>query len=132
MHGLGSRLAVAIASRGQDIVGAALFFADTCFGHYHLCGTTSDGQRYKANTQLIVAGAEWARRRGCRWLHLGGGKAQDDSLYQFKSSFGKTTFVYSLVTLVANRARYRELVRLRDVHLPMRPRQEEVFPAYRA
>ena len=132
MQGLGSKLIIAIASRGQDAVDGALFFADARFGHYHLGGTTADGQRYKAHTLVMVSGAEWARRQGCRWFHLGGGRTPDDSLYQFKASFGAVTFRYSFLTMVANRARYDELVNLRNVTSRMAPPDKDFFPEYRA
>jgi sugar O-acyltransferase (sialic acid O-acetyltransferase NeuD family) len=131
-RGLGSKLAVAIASRGTDAVGGALLFADARFGHYHLGGTTADGLNLKAHTLVLVAAAEWARRQGCRWFHLGGGRTSDDSLYQFKNSFGASTFFYSFLTIIASRDRYDELVRLRNGSHEIAPPQEDYFPEYRA
>lgn len=129
---LGRRMAVAIARFGDKVAGAALFFADDLFAHYHLSGTTADGRRLKASSLLLVSGAEWARNRGCRALHLGGGLAANDSLSQFKMSFGGSTHSYSFVTVNANPARYSELVQLRNADMSMVPLRDDFFPEYRA
>ena len=63
--GLGERLAVALARRDGETVGAAIFFADRRFAHYHLSGTTDAGRELKAGTLLVHAGTEWAAQRGC-------------------------------------------------------------------
>jgi serine/alanine adding enzyme len=128
--GLGDRLGVALARRGDEVVGGSLFMADRRFAHYHLSGTTDAGRELKAGTLLVNAGAVWAAERGCELLHLGGGTQGADSLYAFKRSFGGGEFTYSLATLVADPSRYEELV-ARRAKEPEPPRQD-FFPAYRA
>jgi hypothetical protein len=128
--GLGDRLAVALARRDGDVVGAALFLTDRRFAHYHLSGTTDTGRELKAGTLLVHAGAEWAAERGCELLHLGGGTAGADSLFAFKKSFGGGTYTYAFATLVADRKRYEALVARRS-ELP-EPVREDFFPSYRA
>jgi hypothetical protein len=130
--GMGRQMAVAIAMHGEEAVGGALFFAGEHFAHYHLSGTTTSGRSLKANTLILAAGAEWARRRGCELLHLGGGVAQGDSLYQFKKSFGGITFLYSFMTVIANSIRYDELVESRRTHSGMGSLRAGFFPEYRA
>ena len=128
--GLGERIAVALALRGDDVVGGAIFLADRRFAHYHLSGTTEAGRELKAGTLLVHAGAEWARERGCELLHLGGGTSGADSLFAFKKSFGGGTYTYAFATLVGDRGRYDELVARRaEEDEPPRP---GFFPAYRA
>jgi hypothetical protein len=129
-EGLGDRLAVALARRGEEVVGGAIFLADRRFAHYHLSGTTDTGRELKAGTLLVHAGAEWAAERGCELLHLGGGTSGADSLFAFKKSFGGETYTYALATLVADAERYAALVdRRRREAEPPRP---DFFPAYRA
>ena len=132
VKGLGRRMVVAIARLEDTAVGAALFFAGDRFAHYHLSGTTTDGRRLKANTMVLVSGAEWARERGCSALHLGGGIAADDSLFQFKTSFGGITHRYCFVTVIANPVRYLELVQLRLADFTMGISRDGFFPEYRA
>jgi serine/alanine adding enzyme len=128
--GLGEHLGVALALRGDEAVGGALFLADRRFAHYHLSGTTDAGRELKAGTLLVHAGAEWARERGSELLHLGGGNSGTHPLYAFKKSFGGETFTYSFATLVADRERYDALVARRsDEAESPRP---GFFPAYRA
>jgi GNAT superfamily N-acetyltransferase len=128
--GLGDRFAVALARRGDEVVGAAIFLADRRFAHYHLSGTTEAGRELKAGTLLVHAGAEWARDRGCELLHLGGGTSGADSLFAFKKSFGGETYTYAYATLVADRERYDALVARRGEE--DEPPRSGFFPAYRA
>lgn len=130
--GLGDGLGVALALRGDEVTGGALFLADPVgpFAHYHLSGTTGAGRELKAGTLLVHEGAVWAAERGCELLHLGGGTSGADSLYAFKRSFGGDEFAYSFATLVAEPARYEALVARRaEEPEPVRP---DFFPAYRA
>jgi hypothetical protein len=127
---LGERFAVALARRGGDVVGGALFFSDRRFAHYHLSGTTESGRELKAGTLLVHAGAEWAAERGSELLHLGGGTSGADSLFGFKKSFGGETYTYSFASLVALPERYDALVGLRSKE--SEPSRPGFFPAYRA
>jgi GNAT superfamily N-acetyltransferase len=127
---LGDRLGVALALRGGEPVGGALFLEDRRFAHYHLSGTTEAGRELKAGTLLVHAGAEWARDRGCELLHLGGGNSGTHPLFAFKKSFGGVTYTYAFATLVVDREGYDALVARRAEEAePPRP---DFFPAYRA
>lgn len=128
--GLADRLGVALARRGDEVVGGSLFLADRRFAHYHLSGTTEAGRELKAGTLLVHEGADWAAERGCELLHLGGGTSGADSLYAFKRSFGGRELTYSFATCVADPARYEELVARRA--LESEPPRPDFFPAYRA
>jgi hypothetical protein len=129
-EGLGERLGVALARRGDEVVGGSLFMADRRFAHYHLSGATDAGRELKAGTLLVHEGAVWAAGRGCELLHLGGGTSGADSLYDFKRSFGGEEHTYAFATLVADRERYDALVARRaEEPEPSRP---DFFPAYRA
>jgi hypothetical protein len=129
-EGLGERFAVALARRGDEVVGGALFLGDRRFAHYHLSGTTDAGRELKAGTLLVHAGAEWAAERGSELLHLGGGTFGADSLFAFKKSFGGETYTYSFASLVAEPDRYEALVGLRSKE--SEPPRPGFFPAYRA
>lgn len=101
-QGLGNQLAVGLACSGEEAVGGALFMADTEFAHYHLSATTLVGNRLKAATFMINEGAFWARQRGSRSLHLGGGQRDGDSLYRFKESFGGKPARYATLSIVVD------------------------------
>ena len=128
--GLADRLGVALARRGDEVVGGSLFMADRRFAHYHLSGATDAGRELKAGTLLVHEGAVWAAARGCELLHLGGGTSGADSLYDFKRSFGGDEHTYAFATVVGDRERYDALVARRaEEPEPSRP---DFFPAYRA
>ncbi len=131
-EGLADGLGVALALRGDEVVGGSLFLADDRgpFAHYHLSGTTDAGRELKAGTFLVHAGALWAAGRGAQRLHLGGGTGGADSLYAFKRSFGGEELTYEFATLVADPERYESLVARRS-KAPEAPRPD-FFPAYRA
>lgn len=106
---LGPDIGVAIAWHGDRPVGGALFMAGPSFAHYHLSASDDIGHTYKASTLLVVEGAKWARQRGCRRLHLGGGMLPNDSLMRFKQSFGGELHKFAHITIIGNRERYHSM-----------------------
>lgn len=102
-------LSVTIAWHGGLPVGGALFMAGPRYAHYHLSANNEIGNKFKASTFLVVEGARWARERGCRKLHLGGGMQVDDSLMMFKRSFGGDEHQFGHITLIADRGRYESI-----------------------
>jgi hypothetical protein len=106
---LGPDVGVGIAWHGDSAVGGAVFIAGPTYAHYHLSGSDETGHKYKASTLLVVEGAKWARQRGCRVLHLGGGMRLNDSLMDFKGSFGGEHHQFGSVILIADRGRYNSM-----------------------
>jgi serine/alanine adding enzyme len=131
-EGLGDGLGVALAVRSEEVVGGALFLADSVgrWTHYHLSGTTEEGRELKAGTLLVHAGALWSAERGAELLHLGGGTGGVDSLYAFKRSFGGNELTYELASLITDPQRYETLVARRAEE--SEPPDRDFFPAYRA
>jgi hypothetical protein len=126
--GLGKDADIVVVWRDNVPVGSTLMMAGRFAAHMHLTGSNDLGRQFKANTLLTIECTHWARRRGCRWLLVGGGK----NLFFFKRSFGGELFPYSFVTFVADRDHYDRLTAMRrtDASLP-RPRAN-FFPEYRA
>lgn len=102
-------LSVAIGWHSGLPVGGSLFMAGPRYGHYHLSASNELGRKFKVSTLLVVAGAKWARERGCRKLHLGGGILANDSLMMFKRSFGGNAYQFGHLTLIADRDRYQSM-----------------------
>ncbi len=128
--GLGEGIGVALAWHRDEPVGGSIFLADRRCAHYHLSATNEEGRKFKATTLLIREGIEWARRCGCHRLHLGGGVRGDDSLFDFKKSFGGAVYQYSFAGLVTDPCAYEELVAARRA--TAQPLRSDFFPAYRA
>jgi hypothetical protein len=103
--------------------------------HAHLGGTRS---AHLKNSPFLLALYDlvfWAKRRGNRWLHLGGGVGgADDSLMHFKAGFSPGRRRLFAARLVVDPARYRHLVALREQRLGRADalRDTPFFPAYRA
>jgi len=118
---LGDDFAVATAFAGDRPVGSYIFLAGARYAHYHLAGTNDEGRRNGAATLLMMAGCEWARRKGCSLLHLGGSLQPDDSLWQFKRSFHGKAFSYSYITVIANDGQYKSLASNTESPWPYAP-----------
>jgi hypothetical protein len=75
----------------------------------------------------------WAKQRGNRLLHLGGGVGgQNDSLFQFKSGFSRSTCRFTTLRFLTNPVAYRALVRdWEDATQAAADGMREFFPAYR-
>jgi len=106
---LGPDVGIGIAWHDDCPVGGAVFIAGPTYTHYHLSGNNETGRKYKASTLLVVEGAKWARQRGCRVLHMGGGMHVNDSLMNFKRSFGGEHHEFGYVILIADRGRYSSM-----------------------
>lgn len=102
---------------------AAFLLQGRATAYYHLAATTEPPASGFAD-QLIVAGAKLAKNAGFDWLHLGGGlsMAPDDSLLQYKASFGGIKRPVYSVRKVHNREAYDRL---------SGDRLTAFFPAYR-
>jgi hypothetical protein len=127
-----TNLAVVLAWLNDELVGGHLYLAEGPFAHYHLGGTNDLGFKFNASTLLINAGARWAREHGCRFLHLGGGNSNADSLFDFKSSFGGDVYRYYTVDMIADESRYRHLVERRMKYGSPTQVRQDFFPQYRA
>lgn len=74
--------------QGQ-VVSASIFFYNDRYMHYHLSGTLPQHRNLAAANLLLDEAAKWAAGRGIKCLHLGGGVANEDSLYAFKKQFNR-------------------------------------------
>jgi Acetyltransferase (GNAT) domain len=117
---LGQRLGIAFAWQDDRLAGASIFLAGRDWAHYHLACGSEIGMRFKAATLLVVEGARWARARGCKLLHLGGGLQPGDSLESFKRSFGGQLYRYAYLVSIANEERFEQLCRIPNAPWPYR------------
>jgi Acetyltransferase (GNAT) domain len=130
---LPNNVAVALAWLDCKVVGGMLFMADRQFAHYHLGGSNEQGRELGGGTLLMNAGAQWARGRGCKLFHLGGGvRSSDDGLFEYKRSFGGNVYRYHTLEVISDASRYRELVERRLKFEPDRQVRSGFFPQYRA
>lgn len=134
---LGDRLHLCLVERGNDIACAGLFFECDGIVQYHLSGTRSEHFRHAPTTLMLDFVSRWARERGNRQLHLGGGigGSARDSLFEFKAGFSNQRSAFDTIRLVTNPECYRELVEERAKQLCVEPPvllESNYFPAYRS
>jgi len=123
-----------VESEGQPAA-ACIFFECGGIVQAHLGGTKSEFLRKSPFHLLLYSAAEWAKSRGNRYLHIGGGVGgSNDRLLQFKRGFSRLLFPFSTLRLITDEEKYRELtarraqaadVSVEDVYCG------EFFPAYR-
>jgi hypothetical protein len=129
---LRNNMTVALAWLDHKLVGAGLFLASRQFAHYHLSASNDEGRELGAGALLINAGAQWARNRGCKLLHLGGGVSSSDGLFKHKESLGRQVCHYHTLEVISDVSRYRDLVERRLKFEWQRQIQPGFFPQYRA
>jgi hypothetical protein len=102
--------------------------------YYHFGASAEAYFEARANNLLLYDIALWAKARGYRWFHLGGGHVSDDSLFRFKSGFSRSTVMLCSYSKVHDQETYVQLCRLRDAFDQthgIASRDSDFFPAYR-
>jgi hypothetical protein len=130
-EGLGDRLHLCIVEMG-GVIAAAGLFVETCgIVQVHLSGS-DDALSNIAPMKVMLHYVEgWAKARGDRHLHLGGGVGgQNDSLQYFKAGFSPLRHPFSTLRVVVDRQEYRRLVAALDPLLDEDDRSG-FFPLYR-
>lgn len=136
IEGLGDDLLLAEAVDPQgEVLASMLFLRHEGLLHYHLSASTPAGSRSGSNNALIWSVMAYASKRGLTALHLGGGQRANDSLLEFKKSFGGRLLTYGASGVVLDPKAYRTEIAIRADQLGVSPEKVEessFFPAYRA
>lgn len=109
---LGARLhlALVLAPGGATVACAGLFMEEDGTVEYHLSGTDAAFLKAAPSKLLIHQVRNWAKARGNRWFHLGGGVgAQADSLFDFKRGFSRLRSTFSSFRMIVDPEAYAEL-----------------------
>ena len=110
------------------VAAAGLFTEIQGTVQFHLSGTAESYRKQAPSKLMLESAILWAKARGNRILHLGGGLgAREDSLFQFKAGFSRLRSRFQTWRMVGSAARYAEVVRA--VH-PCGT-EDDFFPAYR-
>ncbi len=99
----------AVEDADGEILCASLFTLVDGLLQYHLSGTRPEFVR-RAPTKLLLAEMrEWARERGIRRFHLGGGYGSGrDTLFEFKHRFGGEPLTFRTVSIVHDADKFGE------------------------
>ena len=94
--------------------------------NYHFSGTLIKPGMSPASL-IIWKIIEWAKSKDIRWLNLGGGVSQEDSLFQFKKNFSNLDLPFYIGKRIINKDIYKKLTNLNSNST----QAKEFFPQYR-
>jgi len=124
-----------IARYNSKIISASLFMHYGDYIHYHFSSSDPDYLHLCANNLLIYKVALWAKEKGFKFFHLGGGvDAPEDSLFRFKSGFSNNRSTFFTYNRVYNKSVYEFLCKKKIEHEKQNNIQNiniDYFPIYR-
>jgi hypothetical protein len=128
---LGERLHLCVVEKDGVVAAAGLYAETDGIVEYHLSGTAEESLEVRPMKLLMHFASGWAKDRGNRVLHLGGGVGgADDSLLQFKIGFSPLRTSFATLRVVIDEPEYTRLVAARGPHLDPGARTS-FFPQYR-
>lgn len=133
---LGDKVHLGIVEQEGEIASACLFFESCGIVQAHLGGTRSEFLKQSPFNLLLHQMRLWAKARGNKYLHIGGGVGgKKDNLYTFKSGFSKQRHEFFTLRSIVDTERYNDLLhsRANAIHKSVEELLEsQFFPAYRA
>lgn len=129
--GEGLHLCCVVSPEGK-LAASGLFTGVGDIVQYHLSGSSSDFQKMAPTKLMLQYMRLWAKERGYRILHLGGGLgAGRDALFQFKAGFANKTETFRTLRIITNEQRYGILALRAGLNLnPVEDLSAEYFPPY--
>ena len=133
---LGVHGSLMVARVGDQIAAAGLLIEYHGIVSVHLLATDDKFVDTSPSKLLIHRTQEWARSRGNRLVHLGGGRGSrtDDPLFRFKSLFSDKSYPFFTGRWIPNRAVYNALAAQHPQAITAAQgtdTAESFFPAYR-
>ena len=131
---LGSHGSLMLVRDADEIVAAALLIEYGGTVHVHLLATADSAVALSPSKLVIHATQAWARERGNRLVHLGGGRGSrtDDPLFRFKSGFSDRRYAFYTGRWIIDGEKYERLSSMSSHLLTDNQPQATFFPAYRA
>jgi hypothetical protein len=128
---LDASLHLCVVEIDGEIAAGTLFTEVGGLVQYHLSASDDRFSADRPTKTLIHFARAWAKARGNRWLHLGGGLGGErDSLFHFKAGFSKLSQPFRTWRVVTDEPTYVDLVR--SVHPTSDGRDRAgFFPEYR-
>lgn len=131
---LGENVKLFSAWYKDQVIAASLFLFRSNLAHYYLSGADANFLYLCPNNLLLYEAILWAKERGYKIFNLGGGYESDDGLFQFKSSFSKTTADFYTYSRIHNEKVYDILCQAKDKYDKMNGieiPEGDYFPGYR-
>jgi lipid II:glycine glycyltransferase (peptidoglycan interpeptide bridge formation enzyme) len=109
---LGDRIHLAVVRVEGEIAAACLITEMGGIVQYHLAGTSARHSDHHPTKLIIHFVRAWARDRGDRWFHLGGGRGgSHDSLLHFKEGFSPERREFHTYRMIVDQHEYTRLCR---------------------
>ncbi len=115
----------------DSIIASALQFHSGPFVQGHLAGALYEMRHLRPTNLLYHQIALWAKKRGFRIYHLGGGLKPHDNLFKFKASFSPIRMNYYIGKVIHNHELYKSLTDLKSDFDGDNLLDEPYFPEYR-
>ena len=104
---LDGRTTLVLIRQGDEVAAAALFGEVDGIVQYHLGGTHESFIKFSPIKGIFSATASWAKSRGNRVLHLGGGLGgAEDALFNFKAGFSRERHLFQTARIIIDQAVY--------------------------
>ena len=133
---LGDHLHLVIVESMGQIICAGLIFEYYGIVQGHLGGTKTSFLKQSPFNLLVYSTCLWAKERGNKYLHIGGGLGgSKDKLFTFKSGFSKQRHQFFTMRLILDEAKYDRLVsqKAQAKNIPITQlKKSNFFPTYRA
>ncbi len=112
---VGDRMHLAVALADEEVVGGNTFFEHRGIVQGYISSTRRTPTHY-ADELLYDEVRRWSKSRGNTVFHVGGGVGgRNDSLFSYKAGFSANRHSFHTWRVVADRDRYRALLRDRNV-----------------
>jgi len=115
-----------------NIIVSGLFLFNKFYMHYYLQGSAYEMRHLSANHLLVYEMALWAKSRGIKYLHLGGGFEPGDSLFRFKAGFSTMWEPFYLGKVIHDPHSYDHLVSRKWSAEGIKSTDRQFFPDYRS
>ena len=133
---LEDKLHLGVVEFDNEIVCGSLFFESCGIVQAHLGGTKTEFLKKSPFNLLLHHMRLWAKARGNKYLHIGGGVGgKKDNLYTFKSGFSKQRHEFFTLRSIVDKHLYNDLLKFRAKSIDKsieELQQSCFFPAYRA
>lgn len=124
-----------LIEQASEIVAAGIFTECCGIVHTYLTGTRTVALKRSPDKFMIHTMRSWAKQRGNRILHLGGGLGGNrDRLFEYKAGFSPDRCPFNTLRLITNPEHYTALIQIKAKQLDLAPKtllQSHYFPAYR-
>jgi Acetyltransferase (GNAT) domain len=130
---LGGHLHLCVVETAGQVASAGLFTEICGLVQYHLSGTRDAFLKYHPLKTMLNFVRYWAKDRGNRVLHLGGGVGgRRDALFEFKAGFSHKRHPFYTWRIIVDEPAYRALIgRWESLAGIQADGPEGFFPAYR-